>query len=710
MSERAEDQGIALVVDDDPTLRLLTRQALEGVGFTVVEAANGLAGIEAVAHYDPSLIIMDVEMPRMNGFEACAAIRKMPGFSDTPIVMATALGDAGSIDRAYECGATDFIPKPVNWPILRHRVRYLMRAGSIRQSLRTSEAKNRAFVQAIPDSMLVVNRAGVLVDLHHGQQGQLFLEQALVKGEDVMTAIPKELAELWSDQIEAVLTTASTETLEFGLNRGGIQRHFDSRMVPYTSDEVLIIIRDITQQKLAIERVRKLAFFDTLTELPNRQSFLEQLSNAIRGARLADTRLAVIYIDLDNFKRINDSLGHSVGDELLKLVAKRLDDYVRSDPYVLREGRSPNDIQLARLGGDEFTIILRGVAGSREAEDVADRLRVSLGERLIYGGHHYVITPSMGIAMYPEHGTDVDSLVKSADVAMYSAKARGGDGQCPFTETMSLGSVEKLDLEDALRRSVANGDLELHYQPKIALADESVSGFEALVRWTHPELGPISPARFVPIAEEAGLISDLSDWVLDEACRQIREWENGPLAGIPVAVNLSSVQFNRGDVFHKVTERLRHHSVKPGLLHLELTESILMQDADGTAAVLSQLKEAGLSLAVDDFGTGYSSLNYLKKFPLDALKIDQSFVAGVGKSADDKSICAAVIALAHALSLKVVGEGVESNDQLEVLRDLGCDEIQGYLYARPMPAADVPGFVREHGAGASETGLRQNAG
>jgi EAL domain-containing protein (putative c-di-GMP-specific phosphodiesterase class I) len=298
--------------------------------------------------------------------------------------------------------------------------------------------------------------------------------------------------------------------------------------------------------------------------------------------------------------------------------------------------------------------------------------------------------------MYPMHGGDVDSLVKSADVAMYRAKARGGDSHCPFTATMSIGAIEQLDLEDALRRSVGNGELELHFQPRFKIPEQEISGFEALIRWTHPVLGPISPARFIPLAEEAGIILDLGDWVLDEACRQIKEWQSGPVANIPVAINLSSVQFNRGDVFQKVTERLSRFAVRPDLLELELTESILMRDADETAAVLRQFKRAGLSVAVDDFGTGYSSLSYLKKFPIDALKIDQSFVSGLGKSDDDRSICMAVIALAHALGLNVVAEGVENDVQLRILQELGCDEIQGFLMSRPMPSSHVLEFVSDH--------------
>lgn len=689
----SNDSRLALVVGDDPELRSVADAALEAAGFDVIVAEDGIAGIEAVIAFEPSLILMDVELPRMSGFEACAAIREMPRFGDTPILMTAALDDDASIDRAYECGATDLFPKPLSLPLLRHRIRYVVRAASVRVDLRVSEAKNRAFVRAIPDSLLLVRRDGVLTSMHRGQKGRSFLEGGLAKGDNVLAAVPDDVSARWTEQIRKVLTDNETETLEFSVKADDKERFFESRIIPYLRDRVLIIIRDITERKIAMTRVHRLAFFDTLTDLPNRQSFKDHLSEAIGRARKTGTRLGVIYIDLDNFKRINDSLGHSVGDQLLKRIAERLGFCVRRDPFAGQHGRRAGDIRLARLGGDEFTVTLSNVVDPREVELVAERVRQALGERLDYDDHNFVVTPSIGIAIYPDHGTDVDTLVRSADVAMYRAKARGGDNQCPFSSTMSLGPLEQLNLEGALRNSLTNGDLELHYQPKISLGTGRVCGFEALTRWDHPELGPIAPSRFIPVAEQAGLILELSDWVLDEACRQLKHWESGPAAGIPVAVNLSGMQFNRGDVFEVVTRRVSHFELPAGMLQLELTESMLMEESSKTAEVLRQLKLAGFTLAIDDFGTGYSSLSYLKRFPIDFLKIDRSFVADLVTSHGDQSICSAVIALAHALGLEVVAEGVETDDQLDALRALGCDEIQGHLIAEPLPADRVIDYL-----------------
>jgi diguanylate cyclase (GGDEF)-like protein len=685
-----------LVVEDDAQQRSLARAALEEAGFWVEEAGNGKAATEALKRAKPTLILMAAELQGMGGFELCGVIRGMPGFGDVPIVMILAEEDNESITRAYEVGATDFISKPVRWPVLGHRIRYILRTDQVSQGLRKSEAKNRAFIQAIPDTMLVVDRNGGLVAQYGGRQNRFFFDLSDASGRCIFDKLPTKLADHWRAQLADVLSTGEIQAGEFRLSRKDLARNYETRMVPYTDDSVLIIIRDISEQKQATEKVRQLAFFDKLTGLPNRQSFLTQLSSAIRRAEAEDTMLAVLYIDLDNFKRINDSLGHSVGDELLKTVSKRLSKTVRRDDYVARYGQGSSKLQLARLGGDEFTIILTDLHSPDEAEGIADRIFAALSKPLAHDGHEFVITPSIGISVYPDDGADMETLVKNADVAMYQAKAAGRNSYCLFSGTMSVRSLERLELEDALRRAIANGGLELHYQPKMRLASGEVSGMEALLRWTHPERGPISPAKFIPLAEDANLILELSEWVLLTACEQLKAWQSTAIRGIPVAINLSGKQFYHSDVHHAVSKALSDASIEAGLLELELTESMLIHDAEETVATLRRLKEAGVSLAVDDFGTGYSSLSYLKKFPIDALKIDRSFVSELQEVGDDASICSAIIALAHSLGLKVIAEGVETAAQLEFLKRNACDEIQGHFFAKPQPADEVARFLAQH--------------
>jgi len=685
-----------LVADDDSTLRLLARAALEQAGFVVEEACDGEEAVARAAETRPDIILLDVEMPRADGFDACSRIRRHPHSVDTPIIMLTGREDDESIQTAYDSGATDFISKPISWSLLAHRVRYIMRASRVSRGLRVSETKNRAFVRAIPDSMLVVDKHGRVLNHHRGKDGSPILDDRLAGRSTVFEALPGSLADLWRHQIANVIATGNPHNSENRYSSNGATHFYETRMVPFTAENVLIILRDVSDQKRADAKVRRLAFYDTLTGLPNRQSFLIQVAEAIRNAEDNKGRLGILYIDLDNFKRINDSLGHSVGDALLRVLSKRLENCIRRDDYMARAGRHESDLQIARLGGDEFTILLRDLDSPDEASTVADRVMTELAEPVQHMGQKFVITPSIGIATYPEDGHDIDSLVKNADTAMYHAKAAGRNRVSLFSGTMSIRSLEHLDLEDALRKAIESGDLELHYQPKLEIATRRVRGVEALLRWTHPDRGPVSPAKFIPIAEESGLILPLSDWVLQAACSQLRAWQGGPFDDLSIAINLSAQQFDRSDVDKQIIRALSERKISPDRLELELTESTLMRDVDDTTRMMNQLRGAGCKIAVDDFGTGYSSLSYLKRFPIDALKIDRSFVMEIDSAGDNASICKAIIALAHGLGMKVIAEGVETEQQVQYLNFLDCEEIQGFVFAKPMCAADLENFMARH--------------
>ena len=685
-----------LVADDDATLRRVMRTALEQAGFEVHEAEDGRQAVKRAAAVNPDIVLMDVEMPNMDGFAACALIRKRPESVDTPIIMLTGREDDESIQSAYDSGATDFVSKPINWALLSHRVKYIMRASRVSRGLRVSETKNRAFVRAIPDSMLVVDEQGALLTHHRGKDGSPLLDERLAGKASVYEALPKSLADLWRHQVAEVIQTGNPQYNENRYTANGSRFFYETRMVPFTADSVLIILRDVSEQKRADARVRRLAFYDTLTGLPNRQSFLIQVAEAIRLAEENDGKLGILYIDLDNFKRINDSLGHSVGDALLRALSKRLEACVRRDDYVARSGRSDTHLQIARLGGDEFTILLRELDNADEASTVAERVMTAFAEPILHLGQKFVITPSIGIATYPEDGTDIDALVKNADTAMYHAKSAGRNRISLFSGTMSIRSLEHLDLEDSLRRTIEEGGLELHYQPKLEIATQRVCGVEALLRWTHPDRGPISPAKFIPIAEDSGLILPLSDWVLQAACEQLKAWQGGPLDGLRVAINLSAQQFYKGDVDQQIIGALAERNVATDRLELELTEGTLMRDVEETIRRIQSLRDAGFKIAVDDFGTGYSSLSYLKRFPIDALKIDRSFVMEIDSPGDNDSICKAIIALAHGLGMKVIAEGVETEEQIQHLHFLDCEEIQGYYFAKPMPATELENFLQSY--------------
>lgn len=685
-----------LVVEGDASLRSEVRAALERSGLTVVDAADGETAVEAAKAARPDLILMAVQLPRLDGIAACARIREIPELAHTPVVMLTGREDDDSVQNAYDSGATDFISKPINWKLLTHRIRYIMRSTRVRRGLRDSVSKNRALIRAIPDSMLVVDKGGHIRTRHRGRDGRQLIDRCVGSGCSILDVLPGHSATGWREQIGSVLASGKMTQSEDHIEHNGEHFFYERRMVPYTRDSVLVMLRDVSEKRRADAKVRRLAFFDTLTGLPNRQSFLIQVAEAIREAKTNDSSLSVLYFDLDNFKRINDSLGHSIGDALLRSIARRLENCVRRHDSVARSGVSNSAVQVARLGGDEFTVLLRDLASPEEAETVAARLVEALSEPLHFEGQQFVITPSVGIASYPDDGEDIDTLLKNADMAMYGAKAQGRNCVSVFSGTMSVRSLERLDLEDSLRKAIGNGDLELHYQPKLCLRTRRISGAEALLRWTHPDRGPVSPAKFVPIAEDAGLIVDLSQWVLEAACRQLEAWSGTPLESVPVAINLSGKQFREADVDRKILDAVRSHGFEHSRLELELTEGTLIHDIGATVKTLKRLKDLGMSIAVDDFGTGYSSLSSLKQFPIDALKIDRSFVSEIGNAGNDRSICAAIIALAQSMGLKVIAEGVETREQLQHLHFLGCDEIQGFFFAKPMAGEQVTAFLEAH--------------
>lgn len=678
-------KDVVLVVDDDPTLRMLVRATLEKAGFQVEDAEDGEAALIKFIKHQPAVILMDVEMPKLNGYDACRRIREDAIGAHVPILMVTGLEDVDSVNRAYSAGATDFLPKPINWPLLSHRVRYVLRASRTYEELRASEAKNNALLNAMPDTLFVIRRDGTIVNYLAGSEDATMPEP---RGDQLSISeyLPTNIAIEWSKLIQSVMKEGKPQQYEFSLGDDPEKNHYELQMVPYLNDLTLAIIREITDRKRAEERIHRLAYFDTLTGLPNRQLFQQQLSTAIERAKESNLKVAALYVDLDNFKRINDTLGHSFGDVVLKTIAKRLDSCIRADDRVIRPDSEGETVRLARLGGDEFVAILQDLENEADAAAVADRIRSELTRPVEHMGHEFVVTSSIGVSVYPEDGSDIDTLMKNADVAMYQAKSAGRNSVRFYSGTMSLRSLERLELENSLRYALQRDELFLHYQPQIDLKTRRMIGIEALLRWDHPVHGSVSPSRFIPLAEECGLITPLGEWVLATACRQTKTWQDKYKRKLDISVNLSSQQFFSSDVASVVLETIYDIGLTPNSLHLELTETILMNDVKETIVTLNKLRDAGVSLAMDDFGKGYSSLSYLKQLPLDTLKIDKSFVMDLENNRDDAAICAAIIAMAHNLDLKVIAEGVETKEQLKFLQEQGCDQVQGFLISKPLSA------------------------
>lgn len=450
------------------------------------------------------------------------------------------------------------------------------------------------------------------------------------------------------------------------------------------------------------DRLRYLAYYDPLTSLPNRRSFNEQLSRILKRSQRRNSNAALLFIDLDHFKRINDSIGHSRGDRLLVEIAKRLTSELREDDAINyfsdlsaeeEEDQGAGNTEIARLGGDEFTVVLSDVDDTRHVERVAQRILSSLSEPIALQSHNPVVTPSIGIAIFPHDGMDPDTLVRNADTAMYVAKAEGRACYRFYDEEMNSRAVEQLKMEEELRNALRNQELELRYQPQVDTSTGEVVSMEALVRWKHPERGMVSPMEFIPVAERTGQIIELGEWVMGEVARHCRYWDSLGIKPFRICVNISPLQFNQSDLPEWISSFLKRSNLAPERLELELTESAIMTDAKTNIAKLRALKALGLQLAVDDFGTGYSSLSYLKRFPIDTLKIDQSFVADLA-SPDGAAIVDAIIALAKTLNLRVVAEGIEDEYQLSYLVARECDLLQGFYFSRPIYPEDVPDMLK----------------
>ncbi len=439
----------------------------------------------------------------------------------------------------------------------------------------------------------------------------------------------------------------------------------------------ICIFSDITYRKKSDEELRKLANFDSLTGLPNRSLFMDRLSHALAYSKRNKTQFALLFIDLDNFKTINDSMGHSSGDLLLQKVAKRLIRCVRDSDTV------------ARLGGDEFTIILENINSADEAGICANKIIKRMMTSMDISGTPLITSPSIGIGVYPDNGTDIETLLKNADLAMYSAKENGRNNYQFFNKKMTGSAIERINIENKLRDAISMKQLELYYQPKVNTLNGKLTGFEALIRWIHPTEGIISPASFIPVAEETGLILPMGDWILEEAISQAKKWsEINPDCSV-IAINLSARQFQQEGLLDKIKELLDTYDLLPKFIELEITEGTLMSNMTHTISTLNSLRNMDISLALDDFGTGYSSLSYLKKFPVNKLKVDQSFVRDITTDPGDASIVASIISLAHNLELTVVAEGCESPGQLDFIQAYGCEEVQGYLFSRPLTKDDA---------------------
>jgi diguanylate cyclase (GGDEF)-like protein len=561
-------QPVAIIADDEDLGRLLLAETAVASGLAALSFDNGSAALEAALSREVAIVLLDVDMPGMDGYTVCRRLRADARFATVPIVMVTGHEDSVAISRAFEAGATDFISKPVNWALLPRRLAYILRNAA------------------------------------------------------------------------------------------------------------------------AAERIERLAYFDTLTELPNRQRCIDTAERLFADAARTRQQVAVIYLDLNSFKRVNDTFGHSVGDAVLKNVSGKL-------ARVLAPFQAAHHaVSVARFGGDEFVVLVGEAQARSVALEIATACSTMLNEPVAHDGLEFYSAPSIGVAVYPDDGPDVATVLKHADTAMYQAKAGASGSIVMYTAAMSAKLRNWLDLEGRLRRALLDDQLQLHYQPKFRLDDNRLVGVEALMRWCDPEYGDIPPTRFIEIAEDSGLIIDLGGWVIRAVCRQLRAWQDLGLA-VPVAINVSAKELLHADPARAIEVEAAAAGVPASLIEVEITESLLVKDSARVRGALERLRQLGCRIALDDFGTGYSSLAYVTRFPPDRIKIDKAFVHNLDRSESDAAIANAILSLADSLKVTVTAEGIERPAQLEWLRRRGCHEAQGFLLSRPLTAEALTRRLRE---------------
>jgi diguanylate cyclase (GGDEF)-like protein/PAS domain S-box-containing protein len=688
------DARTILIVDDVPANLAVAVDYLEANQFQVMVAQDGEEGIERAQLIHPDLILLDVMMPGIDGFETCRRLKKDVNNRDTPVIFMTALADTSDKIAGFAAGGVDYISKPFQIEELLARIKTHLALRSAQQQveiqntqLRASEIRYRRLFETAKDGILLLDsESGRVTDVNAsvvqmlGYSRDHFLNRKLC---DVLpfTAIPAcrlGLAALGTSQDVAVehwsleAQDKSLVDVEFV---GNIYQVEGSRIVQCN-------LRDITGRKRAEARILHMAMHDALTGLPNRVLLQDLLTQAIAVARRNHEGIAVLMLDLDKFKHVNDSLGHHIGDRLLEAVSARIKACLRESDIV------------ARLGGDEFAIALLSVSCEQDIEEVVHKLLTSILDPSQIEDHEIQISGSIGIGQYPADGDTPGDLLRAADVAMYAAKSKGRSTHCFFTPELDVATRRHIALIGDLHNACARGQFVLHYQPQVSTDSGSIIGVEALLRWNHPQHGMISPAEFIPLLEETGLIIEVGTWVLKTACLQNVAWQKEGLPPVRMSVNVSAHQFYRSNLVGLVEEALRESQMDPIWLDLELTETLTLDGSETTINIMQQLKSLGVDLSLDDFGTGWSSLSCLRRFPLDRIKIDRSFMRDIMSESAAKAVVSSILDLAHNLGFSCIAEGVETEKQLEYLAKKKCPEIQGFLYSPALPALACGAFMR----------------
>ncbi len=716
--DNLQQRQYILIVDDQPANLISYEALLEDFDATLLTATSGSEALALLLRYDVALVLLDVQMPGMDGFEVAHLMRKSRRTQSVPIIFVTAISkEQRYVFRGYEAGAVDYLTKPIEPEILRRKARVFLDLDAknkqlrdsldvIRKSLReVQELKDRndLLLRSVGEGILGLDTQGYIIFANPAA------ESALVTHDQTLINTPIADYFLTTPNPEDRLSWLDSAIYE-SCSRGvryeeqyDFYAYTDNRVFPVEITAtpmmtqlrgvsefagVVLVFKDITDRQATEQQLRQLAQYDTLTGLANRNLLSSVLLQSLMRAENSAHELVVLYLDIDRFKMVNDSFGHDLGDLLLQDVAARLRDCVRDTDFI------------ARVGGDEFTLLLETTDGRHTANLVASKIIQSIAQPFVLQGHEMHVGASLGVVIYPEAKRDAYGLMRCADLAMYKAKSMGRNNFQFFTSELESQISESVRLENRLRRALEQGEMFLVFQPQLNFHTSKIVGFEALLRW-HPEgMDPVSPVRFIPLAEDTGMIVEIGEWVLREACRQLVAWQRLGLCGKQqkMAVNLSVRQLREADLVSRVRKILTEEHMDPACLELEITESMLVDDPEAMSALLREISQLGINLSVDDFGTGYSSMLYLKQMPINAVKIDRTFIKDIERNNSDAAITRGVIALAHSLSLQVVAEGVETSSIADFLQANGCDMLQGYWFCHPLTVDRMSEFLRHHAA------------
>ena len=689
-----------LIVDDDPVVLKSLKDLLATRGFVADTAIGGREAIACLDQNEYDLVLLDLQMPYVNGHDVMRHISQQ-NMNISVIVVSGETSFEAARDACSQ-GAYDFLRKPYATDELMIAINNALNEKKlekqnklIHRQLRESERLHRYLVNTSPDIIYILDQDGHFTFINERIESLLGYDSKELIGKHYSILVHQkdiEIARYVFNERRVGDRASRNVELRLKCKDDSTQRFFDTRTLPielssmgmYNSEEnqkkktylgTYGVARDITERKIAEDTINFQAYHDLLTNLPNRALLRDRLGLAISQAKREDEMLAVMFLDLDRFKNINDSLGHVVGDELLQQVSTRLKSCIR-------EGDT-----LARFGGDEFTLLLPKIAkGKEDVSKIAEKINEVLKDPFIIENNELYVSASIGISIYPRDGSNMDSLIKHADIAMYHVKDTGKNNYRFYSNDMTTPYFQNLSLETGIRRALDNDEFHLMYQPQINIKSGEIVGVEALLRWNHPEHGPITPAEFIPYAEETGMIVEIGHWVLRSACAELKHWRDAGLPEIRMSINMSARQLTEKSIVKHVSNTLRDYGIPGHCLEIEITENTIMNDMDSVVHKLKELSKKGVYIAIDDFGTGYSSLSYLHKLPIQTLKIDRAFIKEVNMKHSGNSIINTIVAMAKGLNLNVIAEGVETQQQLEYLQEIDCSEAQGFLFGKPLTA------------------------